>query len=110
MIIIARLLIGLAIGLSTCTATLYLEECSPLSIRKTTLGIFSIGIPFGILCGTIFSVREIFGSDELWHYGLIAYVVFVPFLLLPYLCLPESPKFLYLNKGDKESARNGINL
>lgn len=108
MVIIARLLIGFSIGLSTGTATMYLDECSPPSIRQTTTGIFSIGIPFGILSGAICSVREIFGSDELWHFGLITYIVFVPFIVLPYLCLPESPKYLYIIKGDKESAKNGI--
>lgn len=60
-----------------------------------------------IVIVSLFLFREIMGTDELWPYLLA--VSGVPALLqlmaLPFF--PESPRYLYIDKGDTEGAKQG---
>lgn len=60
-----------------------------------------------MVVGQIASLQEVFGTDELWHYALSAYIVLVIICFLPYKRLPESPKYLYIVAGKRDIAQNG---
>uniref|UniRef100_A0A1L8DF70 Putative sugar transporter n=2 Tax=Nyssomyia neivai TaxID=330878 RepID=A0A1L8DF70_9DIPT len=105
MLIIGRLIIGFASGLTTTTLPMYLLELAPLALRGT-LGVFcSIGVTGGVVVGQVFSLQEVFGTDELWHWALSFYVVLVVvcFVMAPWW--PESPKYLYLTANKKDEAK-----
>ena len=104
MLILGRLLVGLASGLTTATLPMYLTEVAPLALRGT-LGVFcAVGVTGGVVVGQVFSLRNVFGTADLWHYALSFYVVLVIICYLPAYYYPESPKYLYIIKGDRERA------
>ncbi|XP_065369487.1 solute carrier family 2, facilitated glucose transporter member 1 [Calliphora vicina] len=104
MLILGRLLVGLASGLTTATLPMYLTEIAPLALRGT-MGVFcAVGVTGGVVVGQVFSLRNIFGTAELWHYALSFYIVLVIICYLPSFYFPESPKYLYIVRGDREQA------
>lgn len=52
------------------------------------------------------SLEEVFGTPDLWHVALSAYVVLVIVCMLPYYWFPESPKYLFFVVKDHEAARD----
>lgn len=104
MLILGRLIVGLASGLTTATLPMYLTEVAPLALRGT-LGVFcAVGVTGGVVVGQVFSLSNVFGTADLWHYALSFYVVLVIICYLPAYYYPESPKYLYIIKGDRERA------
>lgn len=105
LLVLGRLFVGLASGLTTSTIPMYLSEIAPMELRGTFAVLCSMGITGGVVVGQVFSLAEIFGTDDLWQFALSCYTVIVIICLLPYMWLPESPKFLYLianNRNDAE--------
>lgn len=83
---------------------MYLTEIAPLQLRGTLGVLCSMGFTGGVVVGQIFSLQEIFGTEDLWHYALSFYAVLVIICTLPYAYFPESPKYLYLVAGDRDGA------
>lgn len=96
---------GLASGLTTASLPMYLSEIAPLALRGT-LGVFcAVGLTAGVVVGQIFSLRSVFGSESHWHIALSFYVILVIVCYIPFFMYPESPKYLYIVKEDKEEAQ-----
>lgn len=94
LLIFGRLCVGLASGITTACLPMYLSEIAPLQLRGT-LGVFcSMGITGGVVVGQIFSLQEVFGTPDLWHFSLSFQLVFLIICTLPYRLFPESPKYL----------------
>lgn len=109
MLLLGRLIVGLASGLSFGTTPMYLAEISPISLRGSVATIFSVGISLGVCIAQLISLDEVLGTHDLWHYALSVYVAFILIFLIPYPWFPESPKYLYVIAGDKQLAKNGRN-
>lgn len=104
LLIIGRFLVGLASGITTTCLPMYLSEIAPLSLRGT-LGVFcSMGITGGVVVGQIFSLQELFGTPNLWHYSLSFPLVFLIICTLPYRSFPESPRYLFSISSDRSGA------
>ncbi|XP_055921400.1 solute carrier family 2, facilitated glucose transporter member 3 isoform X1 [Eupeodes corollae] len=108
MLLLGRLFVGLASGLTTTSLPMYLTECAPLALRGT-LGVFcAVGVTGGVVVGQVMSLRHIFGTADYWHYGLSSYLVLIIICYLPSFYFPESPKWLYVVKQDRESAKREL--
>lgn len=107
LLILGRILVGLASGLTTTIVPMYLIEVAPLSLSGTMGVLCSMGVTGGVVVGQVFSLNQVFGSEENWHYALGVYGVFVLLAFSTYLWWPESPKYLYVIAGEKELARQG---
>lgn len=108
MLLIGRLIVGLSSGLVTATLPMYLAEVAPPA-QRGTLGVFcGVGVTGGVVVGQVFSLADIFGTADLWHYAISAYVILIIVCFLPSYTFPESPKFLYVMKGDPTAARNEL--
>jgi len=98
---IARFLGGIAIGVSTVAAPLYISEISPPESRGRLAGMFQFNIVFGILVAFVSnSVLAGFGDNSWrWMLGIMA----VPSVLYTLACfiIPESPRWLLSRKGDR---------
>lgn len=109
MLLLARLIVGLASGLASSTGPMYLSEVSPLHLRGTVATFYSMGIVLGIFIGQLCSLEETLGTAKLWRYSVCFFMVFIVSFLMTYPWFPESPKYLYVivNKIDeaKESIR-----
>jgi len=108
MLVIGRFIVGLASGLVTATLPMYLSEVAPLALRGT-LGVFiAVGVTGGVVVGQVCSLADVFGTEELWHYALSAYMVLILVCYLPSYLFPESPKFLYIVKGNRAAAKREL--
>lgn len=100
---IARFLGGIAIGVSTVTAPLYISEISPPETRGRLAGMFQFNIVFGILIAFVSNSLLANVSENSWRWmlGIMA----VPSAVYTMACsmIPESPRWLISRKGDRES-------
>jgi SP family arabinose:H+ symporter-like MFS transporter len=102
--IVARVIGGLGIGISTVVAPMYIAEIAPPKYRGRLAGMFQFNIVFGILVAFVSNalLSGIGESAWRWMLGVAAF----PSLLYAVFCfgLPESPRWLLSRKGDRESA------
>jgi sugar porter (SP) family MFS transporter len=97
----ARFLGGIAIGVSTVAAPLYIAEISPPERRGRLAGMFQFNIVFGILVAFVSNSLLAGLGDNAWRWmlGIMA----VPSLLYTLACfmIPESPRWLLSRRGDR---------
>jgi len=107
-LLIARILVGLGIGLDYPIATSYLSEFSPVKPRGKYL---VMNITFFNIAGIVATpvAYWLLGFGELvaWRYMLMSAAIPALIVLLARLGTPESPRWL-LTKGRKEEARRVI--
>jgi MFS transporter, SP family, arabinose:H+ symporter len=102
--VIARVIGGLGIGISTVVAPMYISEIAPPKHRGLLAGMFQFNIVFGILIAYVSNALLAGVGDNAWRWmlGVAAF----PSLIYAALCflLPESPRWLLSRKGDRKSA------
>lgn len=93
MLLVARLVLGVAIGVASMLTPLYLSEMAPAEKRGTAVSLNQFCITFGILASYLvdYLFSDVYGSWR-WMLGLGA----VPGILLAsgMVLLPESPRWL----------------
>ncbi|KAJ5559965.1 hypothetical protein N7513_002364 [Penicillium frequentans] len=105
---VSKLLLGLAVGLSTVLPPLYVTENAPTNLRSTASSLTNVIIVFGFFCSSMtgYGASSIAGN---WSFRLAFLMTFV--IPAIYLCglpfLPESPVW-YMKKGRDDDARNAI--
>jgi MFS transporter, SP family, arabinose:H+ symporter len=101
--IVARVIGGLGIGISTVVAPMYISEIAPPKHRGRLAGMFQFNIVFGILIAYVSNALLAGMGDNAWRWmlGVAAF----PSLLYAVFCfgLPESPRWLLSRKGDREA-------
>jgi sugar porter (SP) family MFS transporter len=99
--IIARVIGGLGIGISTVVAPMYISEIAPANHRGRLAGMFQFNIVFGILIAFVSNALLAGVGENAWRWmlGVAAF----PSLLYAILCigLPESPRWLLSRKNDR---------
>lgn len=107
MLLLGRLIAGLAAGLIYATQPMYLMELAPSELSGS-VGVFTcIGITGGIVVGQIFSFDFALGTEKLWPFALGASGIFVLIGLAPILWFPQSPRDL-VSKGKIDKARKAL--
>jgi sugar porter (SP) family MFS transporter len=92
-ILIGRLLIGLAIGMGSYTAPLYIAEVSPYTLRGSLVSLNQLAITVGILCS--FIINYIFTNvDGSWRWMFVMGLFPALLLSIGMIFLPESPRWL----------------
>jgi len=101
--IVARVIGGLGIGISTVVAPMYISEIAPPKFRGRLAGMFQFNIVFGILIAFVSNWLLAGVGENAWRWmlGVAAF----PSLLYAAFCvgLPESPRWLLSRKGDREA-------
>ncbi|WP_395116737.1 sugar porter family MFS transporter [Rhodanobacter sp. FW102-FHT14D06] len=100
-LIVARVILGLAIGVATFTAPLYLAEVAPENIRGAMISLYQLMITIGILVAFLSDTAFSYSGNWRWMLGIIA-LPGVLFLLGLFL-LPDSPRWLMM-RGRKQEA------
>lgn len=103
MIILARLLVGVNAGVSMNVQPMFFGESAPKHLRGAVTFSSAVFTAFGIMLGQIVGLTEVLGSDALWPYLLASNALPGLFQLLTLPWFPESPRFLLIDKGDKEA-------
>ncbi|KAM9330846.1 solute carrier family 2, facilitated glucose transporter member 11-like [Gastrophryne carolinensis] len=102
MIILGRFIYGINAGVSLNLHMMYIGECAPQNKRGMVTVTVSLSVAMGRMMGFVIGLREFLGTEELWP--ILLSVSAIPALIqlatLPFF--PESPRYLLIDKGDKE--------
>lgn len=101
-LIITRIFLGIAIGVASYTAPLYLAEIAPAKIRGFLVSLNQLAITIGIVLAYI--IDYFFAPTENWRMMLGFGAIPALILLLGVIYLPESPRWLIL-KGFTQQGR-----
>lgn len=100
---IARLLLGVAIGISAVAAPMYITEIAPAARRGQLVSFFQLMITIGILVAYVND--EAFSSNGQWRWMLITGVAPAIVLLIGMRGLPESPRWFMLKGRDADARK-----
>ncbi|PXV61279.1 MFS transporter, SP family, galactose:H+ symporter [Dyella jiangningensis] len=100
-LIAARVVLGVAIGLASFTAPLYLAEVAPEYIRGAMISTYQLMITIGIFVAFLSDTAFSYSGAWRWMLGVIA----IPgvLFLVGVLFLPDSPRWL-LMRGRRQEA------
>jgi len=102
MLIVARVIGGIGIGISTVAAPLYISEIAPPAYRGRLAGMFQFNIVFGIVVAFLSNaIIARLGGEQAWRWMLG--IAAIPSVLYAVMCfgIPESPRWLLSRKGDR---------
>jgi sugar porter (SP) family MFS transporter len=104
-LVAARLVLGLAIGVAAVTAPLYIAEAAPLAIRGALVSTYQLAITFGILASYLTGLA--ITGDGMWRTMFALGAVPGLLFLIGLMFLPESPRWLVL-RGMPDKARASL--
>jgi sugar porter (SP) family MFS transporter len=107
-LMLSRLFLGIAIGISSLTAPLYLAEIAPAKTRGLLVSLNQLAITIGIL--SAYGINYLFAHDQGWRYMLGLGVVPASILGTALFFLPESPRWMILKGQDTAARRTLQNL
>ncbi|KAF1519570.1 Solute carrier family 2, facilitated glucose transporter member 5, partial [Eudyptes chrysocome] len=107
-IILSRVIIGIYAGLASNVVPMFLGEMSPKNLRGAIGIVPQLFITLGILVAQILGLNSILGNAEGWPVllGLTGIPSLIQLLILPFF--PESPRYLLIQKGNEEQARQAL--
>jgi MFS transporter, SP family, galactose:H+ symporter len=100
-LIMARVVLGLAIGIASFTAPLYLAEVAPENIRGAMVSLYQLMITIGIFVAFLSDTAFSYSGNWRWMLGVIA-VPGVLFLMGVFF-LPDSPRWLLMRARKAEA-------
>jgi MFS transporter, sugar porter (SP) family len=102
-LLIGRLILGVAIGILSFTAPLYLAEIAPENIRGAMVSIYQLMITIGIFLAFLSDTAFSYSGNWHWMLGIIA----IPGALffLGVFALPESPRWLMMRGRNEQATR-----
>jgi SP family galactose:H+ symporter-like MFS transporter len=97
-----RLVVGIAIGIASFTAPLYISEISPADVRGKLVSLNQLMITIGIVCSYLadYALAGIRGWRAMFGLAAIPAVI----LLIGLFFVPESPRW-FVNQGLRVQAR-----
>uniref|UniRef100_A0A3B4XYA2 Solute carrier family 2, facilitated glucose transporter member 5 n=1 Tax=Seriola lalandi dorsalis TaxID=1841481 RepID=A0A3B4XYA2_SERLL len=101
MIMVGRFLYGINSGVSLSAHTVYLVECAPKRLRGMVGVTVATFISLGKFSGQLLGISELLGTEQRWPWllGFNGFTALLQLTTLPFL--PESPRFLLLDRGDR---------
>ncbi|KFP83178.1 Solute carrier family 2, facilitated glucose transporter member 11, partial [Apaloderma vittatum] len=108
MIIAGRLVSGASGGLALNIHLMYAGECAPRKLRGLIPMTASTAVAVGKFAGFALGLREVLGADVLWPILMATHAVpaLVQLLTLPFF--PDSPRYLLIDKKDKEACIKAV--
>jgi len=102
-LLLARLLLGIGVGVVAVAVPLYLTEIAPAKIRGRSVTVFQLLLTFGIVLA--YFVDLIFTPSENWRAMFAVILIPATILFLSMLILPETPRWL-MSKNHHEKAKH----
>lgn len=100
-LVINRVIVGIAIGIASYIAPLYISEISPAKYRGALVSLNQLAITIGILLSYI--VDAYFAANQDWRMMLGMGIIPALLLLFGMLFLPYSPRWLMARGREKEA-------
>jgi len=92
-LIVARALLGIAIGFTSVTAPVYISELAPPQSRGTLIGLYQFALTAGIVLSNV--VGYLLAAQQGWRLMFGIGAVPAALFLILILTLPESPRWLF---------------
>ncbi|KAM9438651.1 solute carrier family 2, facilitated glucose transporter member 11-like isoform 2-T2 [Salvelinus alpinus] len=110
MIMVGRFLYGINAGVSLSVHTMYLVECAPKRLRGIVGLSVATFLSMGKFSGQLLGISELLGTEDRWPWllGFSGATALLQLITLPFL--PESPKYLLLDRGDRQGCEKGKHL
>ncbi|XP_043918530.1 solute carrier family 2, facilitated glucose transporter member 9 isoform X2 [Protopterus annectens] len=110
MLILGRFVVGIDAGIALTALPMYLGEISPKQIRGSLGQVTAIFICCGVFSGQVLGLPELLGKESTWPilFGVIVVPALTQLAILPFL--PESPRFLLLEKQDTKRAEKAYQI
>nr|XP_020637898.1 solute carrier family 2, facilitated glucose transporter member 5-like isoform X1 [Pogona vitticeps] len=108
--IFARLLNGMSSGMFSCVVPLYIVEISPPNVRGALHVVSTWFLTMGVLMAQILGLHEALGNREGFPHlmSLVGVIAILNMVLLQFV--PESPRFLLIQKGNETEARQALKM
>ncbi|MBH1930479.1 sugar porter family MFS transporter [Serratia rubidaea] len=106
-LVVSRVLLGLAVGIASFTAPLYLSEIAPERIRGSMISMYQLMITIGILAAYLSDTAFSYSGAWRWMLGIITIPALL--LLVGVIFLPRSPRWL-ASRGRHEEARQVLEM
>uniref|UniRef100_A0A8C5TC15 Solute carrier family 2, facilitated glucose transporter member 5 n=1 Tax=Malurus cyaneus samueli TaxID=2593467 RepID=A0A8C5TC15_9PASS len=108
MIMLSRFFTGMNAGVSMNIQPMYLAESAPKKLRGAVALTSASFTALGLVLGQVVGLRELLGGEENWPFLLASNVVpaLIQLTALPWF--PESPRYLLIDRGDKESCTSAL--
>lgn len=103
MLIVARILLGMAVGVASYTAPLYLSEIAPEKIRGSMISLYQLMITIGILGAYLSDTAFSYSGAWRWMLGIITIPALL--LLIGVVFLPNSPRWLAAKGNFRDAQR-----
>ena len=104
LLIVFRVLTGLAVGATSVVGPMFISEVSPARSRGKLVSMNQFAITFGILLAYVIDYFLLGLEENSWRYMLAVPAIFaLAYLIFLITSLPESPRWL-LSKNRKEEA------
>lgn len=103
MLVLGRLIIGLAVGGSMATVPVYLSEMAPTEFRGSLGSLNQLMITIGILAAYL--VNFAFADMEAWRWMVGLAIVPSVILLIGIAFMPESPRWLLEHRGESAAKK-----
>lgn len=105
-LVLARLFLGLAIGVSSFAVPLYIAEISPAKVRGMLVSMFQLMVTIGVLVSYL---SDLYFADEgdmsCWRPMFYVGVIPACILLVGMIFMPETPRWLMSKGRHSESIR-----
>ena len=102
-LIISRVLLGLAVGVASYTAPLYLSEIAPEKIRGSMISMYQLMITIGILGAYLSDTAFSYSGSWRWMLGVITLPALI--LLVGVFFLPDSPRWFAAKRRFHDAER-----
>ncbi|WP_380178367.1 sugar porter family MFS transporter [Kalamiella sp. sgz302252] len=102
-LIFSRVLLGLAVGVASYTAPLYLAEIAPERIRGAMISLYQLMLTTGIVVAYLSDTAFSYSGNWRWMLGVIAIPAAI--LFVGVLFLPNSPRWLAAHGRFNEAQR-----
>lgn len=102
-LLVARLVLGVSIGVLSFTAPLYLAEIAAGHVRGAMVSLYQLMITIGIVLAYVSNAAFSYSGDWRWMLGIIA----IPGVLFFFgvFVLPDSPRWLMMRGRKDEASR-----
>uniref|UniRef100_A0A8B9SL18 Major facilitator superfamily (MFS) profile domain-containing protein n=1 Tax=Anas platyrhynchos TaxID=8839 RepID=A0A8B9SL18_ANAPL len=108
MIMVSRFFTGVNAGVSMNIQPMYLAESAPKKLRGAVALTSASFTALGLVLGQVVGLRELLGGEESWPFLLASNAVpaLIQLMALPWF--PESPRYLLIDRGDRESCVSAL--